>query len=398
MAEAENRICDPISRKELERRWKEVRALMPSLRLDALVVQGMSNQAGTAGYFRWFTGVSPFSSYAQTIVFPREGLMTMIAHGAINGMSELDGNNPTVPGVGLQLFTPDFPAVAYCDGYQAELAARDITKRGYRRVGIVAANNMYYGFGAKLKELLGNVEFVDGTDLVDEIKSIKSPEEIDLIRRAGAMQDEIFERTRAHVKPGMKEFEVSAYSHYVGQLLGSPTGYFLCGAAPVGKPVPYRLINQQARRIREGDVMIWKAENTGPGGMFVHIGRMFVFGKAPQELVDVHGKIVEAQDFTVRLLETGGPLPDLYAEYQAYMVKHGMPEERRVHCHGQGYDVVERPLMRHDETMKLATNMNIGIHPAFGDSRMTATISDNYLLGENGAEAIHKTARRLFEL
>lgn len=46
-----------------------------------------------------------------------------------------------------------------------------------------------------------------------------------------------------------------------------------------------------------------------------------------------------------------------------YMRQNGLPEESRVHCHGQGYNNVERPLIRGDETMAIAETMNIGYHP-----------------------------------
>ena len=55
---------------------------------------------------------------------------------------------------------------------------------------------------------------------------------------------------------------------------------------------------------------------------------------------------------------------NVFAQYQDYMRARNLPVERRLHCHGQGYENVERPLIRYDETMTVAGNMNIGIHPA----------------------------------
>jgi hypothetical protein len=81
------------------------------------------------------------------------------------------------------------------------------------------------------------------------------------------------------------------------------------------------------------------------------------------------------------------------------MQKHGMHKEPRLHCHGQGYDVVERPLIRHDEDMVLGTSMNIGLHPTFGNARLFVTVCDNFLIGPDGKiENIHKTPRKIFEL
>jgi hypothetical protein len=61
--------------------------------------------------------------------------------------------------------------------------------------------------------------------------------------------------------------------------------------------------------------------------------------------------------------------------------------------------VVERPMIRHDEDMNLATSMNIGLHPTFGNARMFVTVCDNVLIGPDGkVERLHKTPRKIFEL
>jgi len=76
-----------------------------------------------------------------------------------------------------------------------------------------------------------------------------------------------------------------------------------------------------------------------------------------------------------------------------------MHDEPRLHCHGQGYDVVERPLIRNDEDMLLGTSMNIGLHPTFGNARLFVTVCDNVLIDPNGdIEYLHQTPRKIFEL
>jgi hypothetical protein len=76
-----------------------------------------------------------------------------------------------------------------------------------------------------------------------------------------------------------------------------------------------------------------------------------------------------------------------------------MHKEPRLHCHGQGYDVVERPMIRHDEDMPLDTSMNIGLHPTFDNARLFVTVCDNFLIAPDGKiEHLHKTPRKIFEL
>lgn len=399
LEQANERLCNPISRTELERRWKAVRERMAEDAFDALIIQSANNAVGSAGYLRWLTGQSAYGSYPQTIIFPRDGLMTLVCHGAIGGDIKLDGSDVMLPGVGRKLTTAAFPAVSYNNGYDAELIAGAIKKEGYRKVGYISANTMYFGLGMRLMELLASVQFLDASDLVDPIKSIKSPEEIDLMWRGADMQDEIIKKVADRIQPGMKDFEVTAYGQYLGELMGSETGYFFASSAAPGTPASLRRRIEQNRTIQEDDVFLFQAENSGPGGMFVHIARYFVFGKAPQELVDSFGAVIELQDFTLKLLKPGASCKEIFAEFNQYLQSRGLPEYRRVHCHGQGYDVVERPLIRYDESMSLLAPLNIGLHPSIVTQRCVATICDNYLLNQNGViERLHKTPQRIFEI
>lgn len=398
MTKLADRICSPVERGELERRWAAVRSRMPELALDAIVVQGSANTVGLGGYFRWFTGHSPIGNHALTVIFPKDNLMTLVCHGPFNGDTKVDSDDPAFAGIGRRITTPAFPGISYTSEFEADLVAREIVEKGYRRVGILPHDGSYYAVLKGIDKRIGNVSLIDATDIIDPIKAIKSDEEIKWIRRAAAMQDEVFERTRAFIKPGLHDFEVAAYSHYVSQLLGSETGYILAGSGEPGEPALFRQRTQMARQMHEGDVFFWQAENTGPGGYFVHVGRIFVLGKAPQELIDAFGQMLDAQEFTMKLLRPGVPCREAFAEYQSYMRGRGLPEEDRLHCHGQGYDNVERPLIRHDETMSIAPRMNIGCHPGIVNSRMFMTVCDNFLIGKDGAERLHTTSQKIFEL
>ena len=367
--------------------------------IDALIIQGANNLCGTGGYFRWFTGVSMGTSYPATVIFPKDGLMTLVSHGPMGVERDFEGRDGVWRGVGKWLPTASFPAIDYCIPYDAERVAGEIRKAGYRNVGIVAWNNMLFGFGDALRKLLDGVTLSDATRLIDPIKAKKSAEETELIRMAGQMQDEILAKAQLQIKAGKRDFELLGYGAYIGNMLGSETGYMLGSSAPPGEPSQIRGRREQGRTMRDGDVIYYQCENTGPGGMMTHVGRYYVLGKAPQELVDAFGIICEAQDNTVRMLQPGASPKEIFAEHNTFMQKHGMHKEPRLHCHGQGYDVVERPMVRHDEDMPLGTSMNIGLHPTFGNARMFVTVCDNFLIGPDGKiEHLHKTPRKIFEL
>ncbi len=56
---------------------------------------------------------------------------------------------------------------------------------------------------------------------------------------------------------------------------------------------------------------------------------------------------------------------DVAAAHDEFMTARGYGKEKRLYAHGQGYDLVERPLIREDETMALAAGMNLAVHPGF---------------------------------
>ncbi|MSQ72467.1 MAG: aminopeptidase P family protein [Betaproteobacteria bacterium] len=400
MQSGDERICNPVSDAELARRWTAARATMREQGIAALVIGGSANPAG--GYFRWFADQPSTSGNPRTVIFPLEGEMTVVEHGPTGGNTSLDGKDPAYRGIGRRLTTPSHLwSTRYTSGQDAELVAGELKKAGCTTVGLVGQTGMYYGFCMPLRTLLADakVNVVDATDAIDRLKAIKSPEEIVLIRRAAAMQDDIIARVGAHIRPGMREFEVSAYAEYLGHLAGSDQGIFLGSSAPPGRAAGLRTRTQQGRQLREGDTYTLLVENNGPGGFYTEIMRTYVLGKPSQELVDAFGTMLEAQQHTLKALKPGTPAAEAFAAHNAFMRARGLPEERRLHSHGQGYDLVERPLLRPDEPMTIEENMNFVAHPGYGNERIFAVICDNYLIGPDGpGECLHRTPQRIIEL
>ena len=204
------------------------------------------------------------------------------------------------------------------------------------------------------KGRFSNSRFVDAADLVDRIKVIKSAEERELIRRAAAMQDGAMRAAFAAIEPGMRDRDIAAIAQCYSQRHGSENGIYLCASMPADKPSAFSQRHYQNRVIEEGDVVALLVEDSGPGGMYTELGRTCVVGKASAELKDEFAFALEARKFNLGLLKPGTPSADIFAAYNDFMRKNGRPEEKRLHCHGQGYDLVERPLIRSDEPMAIA--------------------------------------------
>jgi Xaa-Pro aminopeptidase len=390
-------IRDAISTAELERRWTLARAGMAKAELDAIVLQSAEDWMG--GYTRWFTDTPATNAYPRSVIFPADGLMTTCEVGVFDGVWEYDGTHPEFRGIGRRVSTPSFNgAVDYTGDYDAALMAQEIRRNGYKRVGLVGPKGMYHGFAQGLKELCTDVAWADATDMIDDLKAIKSAEEIALIRRAAAMQDDVMALLLDELRPGVKEFELAARMQYLTTMRGGSQGLYIVSAAAPGQPNFVKPKYMQSRKIEKGDVVGVMIECNGPGGFYTHLFRFAVMGKAPREIVDAHQLVLEAEQNVLDRLKPGAACRDVFAAHNAFMRAHHLPEERRILCHGQGYEMVERPLIRHDESMLVREDMNLGLHASMVVGRNFMSNTNNFLIGPSGPERLHKTPQQLFEL
>jgi hypothetical protein len=116
------RLLNPISNAELDRRWAALRAAMAEQKVDALVVQ--SNNDWLGGYAKWLTDHPATNGYPKSVIFYADDFMTVVDMGPRGGRRKLGGNDEIHRGVGEILTTPAFTTVAYTDEYQAAAAVR----------------------------------------------------------------------------------------------------------------------------------------------------------------------------------------------------------------------------------------------------------------------------------
>jgi Xaa-Pro aminopeptidase len=386
VTELSERLNTPVSTAELERRWAAVRVAMEHAGLDVLVMQQNSEKLG--GYVRWFTDLPAFD-YPITVVFPREGAMTVVMHGPAGARELPLGGDGILRGVGRVIGTASFASAHYTRTYDVELALPAIEPFGAGRIGLVGTYQLGYATGKRLAERFGELE--DVSELVDAIKAVKSPEEQELIRATARLQDAVMQAAVDVVAPGMRESDVTAAARKAAQDRGSESGILLCGAAPIGTPAPLAPRHLQNRVLRDGDVYALLVEVDGAGGQYAEVGRMITIGPVPDRVEAELELLLAAQRFTVERLRPGKPCAEIFAEYDAYLREIGRPQERRIHAHGQGYDLVERPLIRWDETMRVDAGMNLAVHPAWVVDGFFAFVCDNWLVGPDGpGERLHR--------
>jgi len=393
------RVHYPIATAELERRWNAIRAAMKEHRIDVLVMQNNNDFMG--GYVKYFTDVPATHGYPGTVIFPRDDRMTVIIQSRFGDDQQLppegDGYRR---GVKRILGAPYFVSAHYTLTYDANLAEQAMASYAGGTIGLVGRGTLPVSFVESLRSgKLSSCTFVDATEMVDQIKVIKSDEEIGHIRRTAAMQDAAMGAAIKAVAPGKREIQIAAIAEHYVLDHGGEQGLFLCCSHAPGRPTYWGNRHLQNRTLRPGDMFTLLIESNGPGGFYTEISRTCVLGKATKDMKDEFAFLLDARRFTLEQLKPGASCKSIWDTYNAFLRKFGRPEEQRLYCHGQGYDLVERPLVRYDEPLAIEANINITCHPSFVSSGIFNTICDNYLIREHGViERLHKLPETLTEL
>lgn len=381
------RVMHPISTGELERRWKAVREVMKEQRIDFLLIQNNNDYLG--GCLKWFTDMPAVHAYPAAAIFPREDEMTTFWHGS-REPKEAGPEAWLLRGVKKRISTPIMLSMNYTTTYDGQKVVEELMGYGSCRISFVNEGAMTQGFAGYIRKHLTGATFVDITDEIDEIKAIKSAEELECIRESARIHDEAMKACFAAIRPGVREFEVAAAGRLKCRMLGSEQQFILIGSAPAGKPFPYSSIHAMNRELRQGDQIGILVEATDPAGYYTHLHRIACIGSISSELQAAFEDAKVAQKVTLDLMKPGADSEDLMRANNEFLLSRRYPKENRLYAHGQGYDLVERPSFQPGERMKLKAGMNIAPHPVIATKQATAIICDNYIVGEAGVgECLH---------
>jgi Xaa-Pro aminopeptidase len=388
------RLNCALPRAELERRWSLLRAAMTEAGVDALLAQ--TNNDFHGGTVRYLTDIPAVAGAWTAVVFPREAAMTIVTLGPMGGAFEA---GDALVGAAHVRTAPLFAAAPYTSRYDADLIVEAMAPFARGTIGVVGRYQMSAATLDAVRKELPNATFVDASDLVDRIRVVKSPHEQELIRATALLQDEAMRIALEAVEPGRRESDITTIAQHACLDRGAEQGIYLSASWRPGQATDIAGRHFQNRVLSEGDVLCLLIESNGPGGFYTELGRTCVLGSPPAQLTEELEFVVAAQRFCLELLRPGTSCAEVWERYNGFMVENGRPPERRLHAHGQGNDLVERPLIRFDEPMTIVEGMNIVVHPSYIRDGLGSWICDNYLIGPDGpGPSIHSFPQRIVDL
>ena len=367
-------------------------------KIDVLLMQNNNDHMG--GYVRYFTDMPATNGYPNTVVFPRDDEMTVVCQGPFGGGETTAQGDLTWRGVKSILTTPSYASAHYTKDYDPELAAKALKPFAKGTIGYVGTYQMSFALLDYIKR------DVPERALCRRLRHGRPHQGHQERRGDGAGQARRADAGRRHArglrrrKPGMRDTEVAAIAQQYSRATAARTASICAPPCRSARRRNSANNHLQNRVIQKGDQIALLVEDNGPGGMYTELGRSCVVGaKVPQAMKDELEFCKAVAQLTLDLLKPGTPCKDIWDAFNDFMKKNGRPGEARLYCHGQGYDLVERPLVRNDEPMTIEKDMNIVVHPTYIHAGYLNWLCDNYLIGGNGpGDRLHQFPEEVVEV
>lgn len=387
------RLKSPIPRRELERRGARLQEKMKEAGIDCIVAQNITQYMG--GCNRWLTDTTAENNYPQSTILPSEGEVGYIACSG----PPLDLYPPShLLRIGKPYgAAPYFSPFNFTHTWEGRFVVQWARENHARKIGVAGMEMFFWNYYKYIKDHLPDVEIVDASSLFDEIRAVKSQDEIEFLKKSADIQDKVMGYIPAIAQPGVREYEIRSRAMELITDLGGEEMVILMGSCEKGEQLHLYSGFFQNRTLEKGDMMYIQLTCSGPGGMFTTLGRMFSVGCKPDPVMeDRWEEALAAKQFLAGMLLEGGDPEKIFSEYNQYLERNGYEKEKGLFAFGQGYDHVERPSIQPGETMRLKNNMCMAVNTRLKNLMGSVYCGETYLLGENGPERLHKTPAIIF--
>jgi len=260
------------------------------------------------------------------------------------------------------------------------------------RLAFEAAHLSYAGYG-RLAEKVGTDRLHKTEGRVEELRAVKSQEEVERIRRAVAVAEGSFQETRTHVRPGMTEKELADELVYRMRRRGAEVEAFpVIAAAGERASLPHAQSTDRPVRAGEALLVDWGAKVDSYNS---DLTRVLFVGSIPSSFSTIYRVVLAAQQEAYEACRAGALLGEVDEAARAFITEAGYGEAfGHALGHGVGLEVHERPTLRQGAEEAACAGMvhtiEPGIYlPGVGGVR----IEDMVLVGEAGAQRITSLPR-----
>ncbi|NVO15621.1 MAG: aminopeptidase P family protein [Rhodoplanes sp.] len=246
-------VYEQFSKQEYARRYAALRTKMQELGLDCMIVPGGPSHWSFGGGMLWLTGHWEWHALCCYVVVPREGEPTLVySMGGTHAESVRRETSAALSDVRGSR-----------GGRYAEVMAERIHELGLAkgRIGLMEIDprhkdhlpiNQYN----TLKEKLPEAEIVFTHGVLHELLSIHSAEELDCVRKAGALCEAAMRAIANRAAPGVTEYQLKAAAASAILEGGGDIDFLIIGTTPMADPaMVFGNPRPSGRKLQRGDII-----------------------------------------------------------------------------------------------------------------------------------------------
>ncbi len=379
---------------EYEIRISKVRKSMDEKNIEVLIVTDPSNMA-------WLTGYDGWSFYVhQCVVLSLEGEPFWYGRG-------MDAN-----GAKLTVFMQHENIIGYPDDYvqnpekhPMDYLSEILTEKNWAQKTIGVEKDNYYFSASCLESLQRNLvqaNFVDSTGLVNWQRTVKSPRELEFMRKAARIVEKMHARIFEVMEPGMRKNDLVAEIYHSG-ITGTEDGG---GDYAAIVPMTPTGADASAPHLTWDDQPI--PNNSGTffeiAGCYRRyhcpLSRTIYLGQPPQKYLDVEKAVLEGIEAGLEAAKPGNFAEDIEAAWRKTISKYGYEKESRCgYAIGLSYppDWGERTVsFRKGDKTVLEPNMTFHFMPALWFDDWGLETTESIVITDSGVETLANVPRKLF--
>lgn len=247
----------------------------------------------------------------------------------------------------------------------------------------------------KLRNILGaGVELKQTQNLVERLRQIKEPRELQKIKQAIAFTSQAFGFLKKTIKPGRREEDIAVDLEFFIRRKGAGLAFAPIIASGINSAFPHAKISSQKLRKNEPITVDIGVDFEGYKS---DLTRVFFLGKIPLFYRKIYQIIREAQAKAISAIYPGQSVNEIDRLARNYIKQKGLGRFFGHSLgHGVGLEVHEQPKISNREKTKIEAGMIFTIEPGiYLPGKFGMRIEDMVLVKENGCEVlsgfIHKS-------
>lgn len=273
-----------------------------------------------------------------------------------------------------------------------------IKRKRLKKIGFESAWMRYEDYSKLKGELPLGASLHPVGRLIEEHRMVKSPGEVELIRKSVQANSEAYSKTLKRVRLGVREQDLAAELEFQMRMLGAEKPAFETivaagehSALPHAHPTAHRLAENELLLIDMGASLEGYASD---------MTRVAYAGAAPKRVRDLYRAVLEAQLTAVNSVRAGVVANKVDAAARDVLKSHKLDREF-LHStgHGLGLEIHESPRIGRKDKTRLRAGMVITIEPgAYIDGLGGVRIEDTVLVTDNGCEVLTPTSKEFVSL